>query len=643
MFSKRQKDIITVLSKVNESITSEWIAREIGVSDRTVRNDIKFIQKESSVLGIEIQSLRGKGYILKIIDRQRFLTAFGKLISESNTSLMNYADQENRVNHMLTQLLLTKSFIKLEKFSDELFVSPSTIQNDLKVVREILKKYNLRLMNRPYYGTKVDGDEYMKRQCLSNAVLNRSNDLFVDSDSFQFLNEELYEKVKRSLIAKLAHYHIEISDIALTNLATHITIACRRVEEGLIIEQFEDGTINQYPFEKMVASEILQEVERFTGLTFPHTERDYISIHLLGTKLLNEKELQEISEYDEVGRIVRTILERLKAELNWDFSDDIEFIQALTLHIRPAINRLKYKMNIRNPLLNEIKTKYPIAFDGAIIASKCIEEHIKIEVIEHEIAYIALHIGVALERKKTRRKELKRVLVVCASGVGSAKLLYYRLKNHFEREVEIVDTINYYNLVSYNLASIDLIISTIPIQESMQVPVLVVNPFLDDADKQKISCFLKEDMYQVESYLHPERVFIHQDLRDKFEVINFLCQQLYVQGLVSSDYVNLVLEREALAPTCFGELVAIPHPMTPVTKETFWTICTLKRPIKWHKGQMVQFVCLLNIRKGGRNDLDQMYQKLIAIIDNRTMLQRLIASKSFEEMLPLLKAPKWPD
>lgn len=42
----------------------------------------------------------------------------------------------------------------------------------------------------------------------------------------------------------------------------------------------------------------------------------------------------------------------------------------LTNHLGPAINRLKMKMNIRNPLLKEIKEHYPEIFK---LAKKCVE------------------------------------------------------------------------------------------------------------------------------------------------------------------------------------------------------------------------------------------------------------------------------
>ncbi|WP_025949778.1 BglG family transcription antiterminator, partial [Geobacillus thermocatenulatus] len=366
-------------------------------------------------------------------------------------------------------------------------------------------------------------------------------------------------------------------------------------------------------------------------------EIDYIIVHLLGTKLIHKETLNRFSEFDELGTIIQCMLKRLKTELNWDFYEDTEFIQALTLHIRPAMNRLRYNMNIRNPLLNEIKTRYPSAFEGAVIASKCIEHHLGMEVGEHEIAYIALHIGVALERLKTRQKKAKRVIIVCASGVGSAKLLLYRLQNAFKGEIEVVASTNYYQLRDYDLSSIDFVISTIPINDDIGVPVQVVTTFLDEEDINNIRKKLSPmKSGEKEKYLDESRVFVQKDFRDKESVINFMCNELYKQGLVSKGYVNLVLERESIAPTNFGNLVAIPHPLTPETEETFWTVCTLKRPIEWHGKHKVQLVCLLNIKKGSTGDLDRMYQKLIAILEDKSIVRKVIKSESAKEIVEIL-------
>lgn len=637
LLSKRQKDILILLSKSKEPVTSNWMAKELGVSDRTIRNEIKVMQ-DNQINGsiVEIDSIRGKGYMLRIVDSERFSHALYEKTAEDNTIANDFADKDARVLYILKRLFLEKGFIKLENFSDEMYVSMSTLQNDLKIVKEVLDKYKLRLINRPHYGSKVEGDEYMKRLCLSNLLLNRNHETFLKEDSLQLIDPVLLKKLKEIIIHKVNKYKMDISDISLENLATHIAIACRRIKEGFVMEELTEVIVDDHPFEKIVAKEIIHKIEGLTGLVFPEAEIHYIIVHLVGTKLLHKKELVEFGKFDEAGTIINRMLERLKSELNWDFSQDREFVQALTLHIRPAMNRLRNRMNIRNPLLHDIKKKYPAAFEGAIIASKCIEEYLEIEVIEDEIAYISLHIGVALERIKLEKKKRKKVLIVCASGVGSARLLYYRLQNLFDQELEIVDTINYYNLSSYNLSFIDLIISTIPITEEIGIPIQVVNTFLEDKDINSIKSYLSISTHKVENHLHPSRIFLQQELQSKEGIIQFLCDELYKQELVPKNYVDLVLERESIAPTSYGNLVAVPHPMVPVTEETFWTVCTLTSPVQWHDQQMVQFVCLLNIKEGTQTELDGMFKKLISIIENKTIVQKIIKSKNANELIDLL-------
>lgn len=637
MLSKRQTDILSILTKAKNLITSDWIAKQLGVSDRTVRNEIKEIQLDGPNLGISVESTRGKGYHLHIVNQPLFSSQFD-LLTKTAENKDHFSNQNDRVLYILRSLLLGKEAIKLESFKEKIFVSQSTLNNDMKLVRHILKKYHLKLVNKPYHGTMIEGKEYWKRLCFSHYAVSRQNDGKRENAFFSFLDQGLAENIKNMILQKVKEFNINISDISLENLAIHIAIACKRVKENFIIEPIKENFAEEYPFEKKVATEIVKEVENDAGLVFPDSEINYIVVHLLGTKLLPQKELIEYGKYDEAGHIVACMLERLRTKLNWDFRHDREFIQSLTLHIRPAMNRLRYHMGIRNPFLNKIKEKYPSAFDGAVIASKCIEDYLSLKPGEHEIAYIALHIAVALEHIKRKQERKKRAIVVCASGVGSAKLLFYHLKDRFMQELDIIDSISYYRLDEYDLTSIDFIISTVPIKKHVTIPIILVNAFLEKEDVQQIKNYLHRETSQpVSPYLDISRVFIQQDFKTKKEVIHFLCDKLSEQGLIPKDYKKLVFEREALAPTSFGNLVAIPHTLMPVTEETFWAICTLKRPIIWHDSQRVQFICLLNVKRGPKGDLNHMYQKLIKIVENKAVIQEIIKCTSVSEVIRLLE------
>ncbi|MDI5789278.1 PTS sugar transporter subunit IIA [Bacillus licheniformis] len=66
-------------------------------------------------------------------------------------------------------------------------------------------------------------------------------------------------------------------------------------------------------------------------------------------------------------------------------------------------------------------------------------------------------------------------------------------------------------------------------------------------------------------------------------------------GLADAGLEASVFEREAVAPTCFGNLVAIPHPMTPKPLQLLGGLHAAK-PIVW-ENKRVQFVCLLCVER----------------------------------------------
>ena len=634
MLSGRQREILLLLSRHKEPVTAEWIAKELSVSDRTIRKELKNMQTDCKELGVTISPIKGKGYCLHILDQEVFQQEINPLLMEDP---QDFSEQKTRVHFLLKRLLLQEGYVKLEQFEREMYVSKSTIQKDLRLVREMLGKYRLSLLVKPHYGVNVAGSEYRKRLCFANYRL--MEEPFNHANNSRLAEKSFAKEIKKIIINKVNVHKIEISDVALGNLTNHIVIACKRMEQGFAMRELEHTSGEEHPFEKKVAMEIIEEVEALTGFSFPRAELEYIIIHLMGTKLLHENALTEYREFDETREIVSCMVARLKDELDWDFTSDREFLHALALHIRPAINRLRFEMNIRNPLVNDIKMKYPSAFEGAIIASICLEEWLSVKVEEDEIGYIALHIGVALERMKRKARKQKRVILVCASGVGSAKLLSYRLQEQFSRELEIVECINYYRLEDYDLSAIDLVISTIPIPERLTAPVQVVSNFLEAEDIKGIKKrLLSPDKDNKDSYLAEDHVFIGKRFETKAAVIAFLSNILYEKGLVSKEYEQLVLEREEIASTSFGNLVAIPHPTMPETSDTFWTVCTLARPIIWNENQMVQVVCLLNISKDAKGDLEEMYEQLISIIEDKKIIQQVIKAKSKTEVIRLFQS-----
>ncbi|RSL35025.1 transcription antiterminator [Salibacterium salarium] len=635
--------LLRELMAADAPLTSQHLAHVNQVTTRTTRNDIKHLNTILSKNGAVITSLRAKGYEFEIKDDQLFRTFLEEIFQGGSTKHNNIPDlPEERTPYLIKRLLLANGYVKLDDLADELLISRSTIQNDIRTVKDILQTYDITLEKRPNYGLKITGSELKLRFCMSEYIFDRSekSDIDIFNSQLPWLIKENLNDIWDIIIDQIRKHDITLSDIAINNLFIHIAITYKRVQSGhhvsLYPKEFNEIMDKK---EYKVAETIVKKVETALDVTFPEVEIAYIAIHLLGTKMISqtnvtEERIEQVLD-EKVYHLTSTILERIENKLDLGIRHDRELIVGLSLHLKPAVNRYRYGMNIRNPLLHDIKASYPVAFEAAIVAGMVLEEETEVKIEESEIGYIALHIGAAMERKKLATGP-KRCMVICASGAGSAQLIYYKLQSQFGSKLEVTGTTEYYKLNQISFDRLDFIVSTIPISDELPVPVIQVNTILGDGDLQKVESFVvdeqRENMFE---YINEDIVFLQKDLSSKDEVLRFFHQELLQQNYVGDDFLRKMEEREEAAPTSFGNLVAIPHPITPQTEDTFLSICTLQKPIMWDD-KRVQLVCLLSVEKNSSADLQMLYKSLGNIVDDISIVQQMLTCNTYEDLLKVL-------
>ncbi len=646
MLNIRMKMTFRELMAVETPITGKYLATLNQVTSRTIREDIKILDSSLADNGAYIDSVMGQGYKLRITDEQLFRN-YLKIIAgdEPTGEIVIPRLPEERHTYVIKRFLLSESYIKLDDLADEMYVSKSTIQNDLAHVKKKLSLYDIRLEARPNYGLKVNGDELKLRFCMAEYIFDRKEGVArqLSKTDFTLLSQEELDSLVAIIVGQINTHQITVSDIAINNLVIHMAIAYKRIKAGYHVTLFQtdlDEILEQKEYQ--VAQEIVRKVEEKFDVDFPQEETAYIALHLLGTKILlqmtaSDKIIKQVVEED-ISKLVVKILDEIESKLNLEVSDDKELVIALCLHLKPAVNRYKYGMNVRNPMLEAIKKNYPLAFEAGIIAGAIINKHIGIEVDENEIGYLALHIGAAIERKKSKIGP-KKCLIVCASGLGTAQLIYYKLKNQFGEGLDLVGTTEYYKLSQYNLTNIDFIISSIPIQEQLSVPVIVVNAILGETDIREIEMFIVNTKNNLYTFFQEELTFLTKSFVSKEEVLEFLHATLLNKGLVDKTFLDAIYQREKVAPTSFGNLVAIPHPITPNSNKTFLAVCTLTKPVMWND-KPVQFICLLSVKKNSQEDLQVMYNLLGEIIHDSSIVEKLIKVKTYEGFMKVLTKGK---
>lgn len=623
-------------------VTSEYIAQLLNVTSRTIRDDIKILDRILQDFGANIQSIRGIGFQLIIDNDHEFRSFLNQKLNEQTVP----NSPEERITYLIKRFLLADSYLKLDDLCEEMHISKSTIQNDLRSVKKIFKQYNLSLQQKPTYGLKLYGNEVKMRFALSEHIFDRSEPISKTTWIKQLaqiteISLEELEKVWSIIIKEIKVNQIYLSDIAINNLFIHIIIAYKRIKDGhyvsLIHQDLKEIKLQK---EYQVALSIVRKTETILEIKFPDVEIAYITIHLLGTKMVKQSKLTE-TDFENIlekqTQVLTTkILDLIEAKMNLGIRHDQELIIGLGLHLKPAINRYKYGMNIRNPMLNDIKLNYPVAFEAAVMAGMVLDNEINVLIDENEIGYIALHIGAAIERKKLKTGP-KKCFIVCASGLGSAHLIKYKLQSVLGSQIQVMGTTEFYQLKQIPFSEIDFIISSVPIQEKLPCPVIVVNTILSETDLDRIKTHLNKRTETINDYIKEEFVFLNQTFPTKESALQFLVNQIKTKMSLPDNYLDLIYEREEVAPTAYGNLVAIPHPITAQAKETFLTICTLQKPINW-SNKRVQLICLLNVEKDGHKDLEIMYKGLIKVIEDPTIVQQLIQARNYSEFIkPLLQ------
>lgn len=504
LLNERHIRILFRLLEAAKPLKVSELSKEFGVSIRTIRYDLKKIDDFLKDAGLKVLKRKpNKG--IEFNGSQDDKKKLYSIISCIDNSSYVLTSQE-RQNIILTELLQVQDFITIEHLSCLLSVSRNTIKNDLKKVKLWLERHGLKLTSLPRHGIKIEGEEKDLRR-VAVSLLTEALDI---KDALEIIRSPLRRKSINKLFedidvefiqntVKIAEEQLErvFSDETFSGLVIHIALAIKRIQLGkdIVIPRHELAWLRMTK-EFAVASSIVKKLEEHFCVKIPEDEIGYIALHLLGGKVTTSTPTLK-GNWIRTQILVSRIIEAVQKELDTDFSTDDELYRGLIEHLGPTLFRLENKLPLKNPILSEIKNNYPEIFQAVKKSINSIKEFQEIAVSEEEIGYITIHFGAALERIKTVDRRPRRVLIVCGTGIGTAKLLYSRLKAEFNN-ISIVDTVAIHQVDKIlSEKQVDLIVSTVALN-SCNIPVVVVNPLLPEKDVIKIRRKLGQKQPQIE-------------------------------------------------------------------------------------------------------------------------------------------------
>jgi len=548
--TQRQREIIELLIKEDRFFTVSEIAKKLKISNRTVSREIRDLDSYLAYFSCSIESRTGKG--IRFDGREEDIKLLIDNIKKSG-EIKNYT-QNQRIVYILTELLNSNEPLKISNFTTDLNVTEGTISHDLDRVSERLEKYGCKLVRKPGVGLYVDATESDKRRAIVDLIYENidETELIDIIRNIDRLNVETRENLV-NLISKNTLYELEglliknenklkttLNDRAYIGLLIHLAIAIDRINKGenIIIDKDYLNILKRCD-EYTQANRLAKAIEEKFDIVMPEDEIGYITMHIIGNQGSKSGHIS-----DDIIKISSEILSNAYDELGLYIKADRQSIMWLATHLQPALYRLKMKMEIRNPLLEEIKTNYTQIYNVAVKSVVPIEKELGISIPDSEIAYIAMHIGASVERNKKNLVKYN-VIVVCATGMGTATLLSTRLQNEYQN-LNIVDVVSSFNLEkAIEANSVDFIISTISLDYE-KMPVVLVNPLLLSNDKKLIDDFLKNfhkaDKLKEEKTSKPIEKIDLMGLKEYLDSILEVLKNLVVEDIQKVDSLESLIE-----------------------------------------------------------------------------------------------------
>ena len=644
---QRQRDLLNLLLMTDEWISGRELSNKLNVSDRTIRKDIIELNDILNQYDSAILSERGKGYLLKSENRKYLLST----LNNNNRP----DEKKNRIFEIIMMLAFFPDGVDLYDIEDELFISRTTLEKELKNIQAILsERYPALRLQRIKGLIRLDGSERFLRLFFNYVLMESYDPQTREITAYsQRIDKHHLEHIKHIVLDITISFHITLSDRDLMDLVSHLFILELRIKQQKYIES--RGTARNgknYKYLDQISKQILSEL-----IDLGHCPESYFHLELkqLSVKLsfINYKTdvpptniMPDEIIPDQILHVANRLITQINEEFSIDLSKDDELFSGLVFHIKTLLNCYKYNQQPLNPLIDIIKKDYPFVFELSLSIYNIFYDELDIRLTESELGYIATHIGASIERTNQEYgKNNVKIAITTNVPVSYTKLFASKIKSICGDRGKIIGTFPSYKLKEVLQLQPDLIISTCSIEYDTKIPILPIGLSITKHEKvvleNAFEQLQKKWMYKRQSQnwifiekFRKELFDMNYEARSAEDVMYHMSQKMEKMGYVFDDFYDGLLERENLSSSVLANGIAIPHPLNAIALVSVIGVTILKKPILWrNSGHKVQLVFVIAIRKSEKQEIRNFFNFISKLIEDNQKVRAILQCKNFEEFI----------
>ncbi|UWE02609.1 BglG family transcription antiterminator [Laceyella sacchari] len=398
---------------------------------------------------------------------------------------------EERVRLILLSLLGVTEYWSLVHACSLLQVSRNTALADLKEANALAGEVGVQLKYSRDNGYHLVGKERNLRSLLHRLVftaLEQENGEMVLREAIKQMQTISFDSLYRRLETVERQLGVRYTDERLVQLTYECLLIRQRIKQAkwIGIKEKDLQEIIHTP-EYEASGTLLDDLVEDLAPEHRCREQAYLALLLLATNVSTPEKGKVMRE------VALSMVDRFENVACVNLAEKELLTDLLAMHLTPAYYRIKYGLELKNPLASSILLEHPELHH---LVKKCVSpfaRRVGVDIPEEETAYLTIHFGACLRRQGVELAQRPKAVVVCPKGIAVSHLLIRTLRELFP-DILFLDALTVREFSSYPMDH-ELVFSTVFLRTDRKL--FVVKPILSHEEKERLRYDVSKELYGI--------------------------------------------------------------------------------------------------------------------------------------------------
>lgn len=579
-------------------------------SAQTTKKAIQLLNDQMEQIAVIEE--KDTSYSLKVMDSQQF----SEIMNGSLKQQTDFNSSTKRIAVLIDCFMKQEGYIVIDDLSEVLGVSRSTVNKDLRNLKQLMTRYQISLIGTPNKGLKIAGTESQLRLLY----LHHAYDYLEQSP----LTEDLLQSIDEIALSK----KLDFRTLGLLQKTINLTI--QRIRSGKPLVQAVAYYVNYFSDDSLL-EELFVNLATDYHLTISKFDFDFLCfpLNFFNNNLVPEDQ----ADTPEVKTLFDYMMNQINEAVIINL-DQEELFRNMRAHFMFLINRLIFQVETYDIFREEFKQKHAFAHELAEIGIAALANYLQKPFQRAELSYLAIYFELAL--KLDTQPKMKEIAVVCNTGKGTALMIKRQLATVLGPNIRIA----HYSEEEYETKDLDryfAVFTTVPLKHTKTTTAIIKLTDLFN-ENWLLSEWKRIVASKAATFEHIQFSFEQLDKQLAYEEnLILLLEKLRVQQLIDDSFRDYILTKAQEESAIIDNGIAFPHGINRQSEEILVTIGIYPDGRSTEDIELIFMVAIPeNLTLAVEEELLSFYDTIFVISSSETLREQVKQIQTKEEYRQLL-------